>query len=120
MAVAVTGKNYTLIDACESLTPWSGLTDGLVDDFFKEGSYCIGMELWGAGTNDHTLTGSWDLSGTKHLRLWWMTTVLNELDTDANGGFQIGVSDGVNTGFYKVSGSTSYPGGWFNPVIDLQ
>jgi hypothetical protein len=119
MAIVITGKNYTLIDACESLTPWDGLTDALVDDFFKQGSYCLGMELWGSGTNDHTLTGSWDLSGTKHLRLWWMTTVLKELDTDTNGGFQIGVSDGANTGFYKVSGSTTYPGGWFNPVIDL-
>ena len=119
MAVTVSGKNYTLIDACESLTPWSGLTDALVDDFFKQGSYCLGMELWGSGTNDHTLTGTFDLSGTKHLRLWWMTTVLKELDTDVNGGFQIGVSDGSNTGFYKVSGSTTYPGGWFNPVIDL-
>lgn len=119
MAIVVQGKNYTLINTCESLTGWSGLVDGLVTDFFKEGSNCIGIELWGSGTNDHTLTGSWDLSGTKHLRLWWMTTVLNELDTDANGGFQIGVSDGVNTGFYKVSGSTTYPGGWYNPVIDL-
>lgn len=119
MAVVVSGKNYTLINDCESLTGWSGLVDALVTDFFKEGSNCIGMELWQSGNNDHTLTGSWDLSGTKHLRLWWMTTVLNELNTDANGGFQIGVSDGTNTGFYLVSGSTTYPGGWYNPVIDL-
>lgn len=119
MAVTVSAKNYTYIDDCESLGPWDGLVDGLVTDFFKEGSQCIGVELWSSGTNDHTLTGSWDLSGVKHLHLWWMTTVLNELDTDANGGFQIGVSDGVNTGFWLVSGSTTYPGGWYNPVIDL-
>lgn len=119
MAVTVSGKNYSLIDACESLSPWSGLVDALVTDFFKQGSNCIGIELWSSGLNDHTLTGSWDLSGIKHLRFWWMTTVLNELDTDANGGFQIGVSDGSNTGYYKISGSTTYPGGWFNPVIDL-
>lgn len=119
MSVTVSGKNYTLINSCESLTGWSGLVDALVTDFFKEGSNCIGIELWQSGNGDHTLTGSWDLSGTKHLRLWWMTTVLNELNTDANGGFQIGVSDGTNTGFYKVSGSDSYPGGWYNPVIDL-
>lgn len=119
MAVTVSAKNYTLIDACESLTPWAGLSDALVTDFFKEGSNCIGMELWSAGTNDHTLTGSFNLSGTRHLRLWWMTSVLKELDTDANGGFQIGVSDGINTGYYKVSGSTTYLGGWYNPVIDL-
>jgi len=119
MAVTVTTKNYTYLDDCESLSPWSGLVDALVGDFYKEGSNCLGMELWGSGTNDHTLTGSWDLSGIKHLHLWWMTTVLNELDTDANGGFQIGMSDGSNTGFWKVSGSTTYPGGWYNPVLDL-
>lgn len=119
MAVAVSGKNYQLINACESLTGWDGMVDALVTDFFKQGSNCIGLELWAAGDSEHILTGSWDLSGTKHIHLWWMTTCLNELNTEALGGMQIGVSDGTNTGYYYVCGKDTYPGGWYNPCVDL-
>lgn len=119
MAVTISGESYVLINACEDATQW---TDGVPDDvsdFFKEGTQCVGTELWGSGDNDTYITGSWDLSGAKHLRLWFMTTVLKELNTDANGGIQIYVGDGANTGYYYVSGSTTYPGGWYNMVLDL-
>ena len=119
MAVTISGESYVLINACEAKGDW---TDGVPDDvqdFFKEGTQCVGTELWSAGDNDTYITGSWDLSGAKHLRFWFMTTVLKELNTDANGGIQVYVSDGANTGYYYVSGSTTYPGGWYNVVLDL-
>lgn len=119
MTVTVTGKNYTLINACEDSAQWTGGNADDVTAFFKEGTQCVGFELWSSGNLDIYITGSWDLSGTKHLRCWMMTTVLNELNTDANGGVQFYVSDGTNTGYYYVSGSTTYPGGWYNLVIDL-
>lgn len=118
MAVTVSGKNYQLINDCEDYTQWTG-SDGDVTDFFKEGTKCVGIELWQSGDKDIYITGSWDLSGTKHLRIWFMLTCLNELNTDANGGMQFYVSDGTNTGYYYVSGSTTYSGGWYNPCVDL-
>jgi len=119
MVVAVTGKNYSLINACEDSAQWTGGNAADVTAFFKRGTQCIGFELWASGNLDIYITGSWDLSGTKHLRCWMMTTVLNELNTDANGGVQFYISDGTSTGYYYVSGKTTYPGGWYNLVIDL-
>jgi len=37
----------------------------------------------------------------------------------ANAGIQFFVGDATNTAYYKVSGKTSYPGGWYNLVVDL-
>jgi len=119
MTVTVTAKNYSLINACENSTQWTGETPGDVSDFYKEGTQCVGFTVRGIGSNDIYITGSWDLSGMKHLRCWLMTVALKELDTDANGGIQFYVSDGTNTGYYYVSGSTTYPGGWYNLVVDL-
>lgn len=122
MAITIAAKNYTLINDCEDYNDWSGSDDD-VGDFYKEGSQCVGVELWSSGNKDiyydHP-TGSWDMSAVGcHIRLWWMTTVLNELNTDANGGMQVYLSDGSNTGYWYVSGSTSYSGGWYNPVVDV-
>jgi hypothetical protein len=117
MAVTITTKNYLLINACEDATQWTGEAPADVTDFYKEGTQCVGFTVRGTGNNDIYVTGSWDLSG-KHLRCWMMTVALKELDTDANGGVQFFLGDGTNTGYYKVSGSTSYPGGWYNLVLD--
>lgn len=121
MTVTVSAKNYSSIDNCEDYNTWAA-GGGNPDDviaFFKEGTQCVGFELWQSGNLDIYITGSWDLSGVKHLRCWMMLTCLNELNTDANGGVQYYVSDGTNTGYYYISGSTSYPGGWYNLVCDL-
>jgi len=121
MTVTVSCKNYSLIDDCEDFNTWDG-GGGNPDDvtaFYKEGSQCVGFELWASGNLDIYITGSWNLDGVKHLRCWMMTTVLNELNTDALGGIQFYVSDGSNTGYYYVSGKTSYPGGWYPLVCDL-
>jgi len=102
MAFTVTGKNYTEIEACDNENDWTGLNPADVTDFYKYGSQCVGFELWSSGTNDTSITGTWDFSTYTHIRWWVMTTVLNELDTDANGGMQIYMSDGSNTGYWKV------------------
>jgi len=122
MAVTISAKNYTLINAMDDENDWNGMNPGDVTDFYKEGTECVGFELWGSGNNDTYYdhpTGSWDFSGVTHIRWWMMTTVLNELNTDANGGIQLYMSDGTNTGYWYVSGSTTYPGGWWNPVVDV-
>ena len=118
MAITSSVLNYTLINACEAYGDWTGVGAANVTDFFKEGTQCVGFELRLLGDTDIYVTGSWDLTGA-HLRCWMMTTVLNEIDTDANGGIQFYCSDGSNTGYWYVSGSTTYPGGWYNLVVDL-
>lgn len=119
MAITIACKNYNAINLCENSGDWTGSTPGDVTDFYKEGSQCIGFEFWKAGDNDSYISVTEDLSGTTHLHLWFMCTTLKELNTDANGGIQFYLSDGANTGYWYVSGSDSYPGGWINLVIDL-
>jgi hypothetical protein len=118
MAVTASCKNYSLINDCSDYTTWNGETPANVTDFYKEGTACVGFTVRGAGNNDIYLdAGSWNLSG-KHLRFWFMTTALKELDPESNGGIQIYLGDGTNTGYYIVGGSDSYPGGWYPIVLD--
>jgi len=119
VALTITPENYLQISTCESTANWTGNKVALVSDYFKEGSNSLGFTFTTAGNNDAYITGSWNLDGIKHLRIWFMTTALKELQTDALGGVQFLVSDGTNTGYYYVSGKDSYPGGWYNLVVDL-
>jgi hypothetical protein len=117
VAITASVTNYSLINACADSTQWTGSTPANCTDFYKEGSQCVGFTMRSSGNNDSYIAGTWNLSG-KHLHLWWMTTALKELNTDASGGMQIFMYDGTNTGYWKMSGSTTYPGGWLNIVLD--
>jgi len=119
MAVSISGKNYASIDTCESIAAWTGNKVALVPDYFKQGSNSVGFTFSATGNNDAYVTGSWNLSTTPHLRMWLMTVVLKEMESDANGGIQLYCTGGGNTGYWKISGKDSYPGGWYNLVIDL-
>lgn len=120
MALSVTPTNHTLIHSCETTTTgWTGTSAALVTDFAKVGNACIGFILRTAGINDIYVSGSFDLSRTRHLRIWLMTAVFKELETLANGGVQFFVYDGTNTGYYTVGGRDTYPGGWMNYCVDL-
>lgn len=114
MVVTVVPKNYAPINACEVADDWTGETPADVTDFFKEGSQCVGFTVRGAGDNDIYITGTWDLSGSKHLRWWMMTVALTQLNY-----VQLYVGDGTNTGYYNVISGSDYPGGWYNAVVDL-
>lgn len=117
MTIAASVTGYSLINACADSTQWTGSTPLNCIDFFKEGSQCVGFVMKTAGNNDSYISGSWNLS-SKHLHLWWMTTALKELGSDAAGGMQISLYDGTNIGYWKMTGSTTYPGGWMNIVLD--
>lgn len=118
MAVTISCKNYSLIDDCSDSATWNGETPATVSDFYKEGSACIGFTVRGDGANDIYLdAGSWNLSG-KHFHFWMMTTTLKELNPESGGGIQVVLGDGTNTGYYTVGGSDTYPGGWWNLVLD--
>lgn len=123
MAITVSGKNYTQISGCESITDggdWTGV-DTQDNKNFKEGSYSLCGTLKANGDNDavFTPTVAVDMSGTKHLRFWYICTSGGLLNTFAGGGIQVGISDGINTGFWKLAGRDTYEGGWINLVVDV-
>ena len=119
MAVTVTTDGYNLIDAMDDDSPWTATTTD-VTDFYKEGSQCVGFTMTTNGNNDAYRSVTEDLSSTPcHIRFWFMTTSLNELNTDANGGVQVYLSDGSNTGYWYAAGSTTYTGGWMAVVVDV-
>lgn len=120
MAITVTtDASFNLINTCEAATDWVGESPSDVADFFQEGTQCVGFTVRGNGNNDITLTVTEDLSGVTHLRCWYLTTVVTEMDIEANGGVQFFVSDGSNTGYWYVSGRDTYPGGWYPLVVNL-
>ncbi|GAI99617.1 unnamed protein product, partial [marine sediment metagenome] len=121
MTVTVLGKNYIQISACDAITDWDFNrveTDSVTR---KEGDASLCGILNSVGNNDaiYEPGGFIDLSGVKHLRLWFLATVGALLNTDALGGIQLIVSDGVDTAYYYVSGRDTYPGGYMNLVADV-
>lgn len=117
MTVSVSAKNFTSINYCENASNFTGSTPSDVTDFFKQGTQCVGFTMKSSGNNDTYLSGSWNLS-SKHLHFWYMTVALKELNVEASGGFQVYLSDGTNTGYYYMTGSDTYPGGFLNLVLD--
>lgn len=131
MALTITPVTYYQLGKCDALIDlegtWTGNSAGTESDFFKEGAGCLGFTIRVVGNNDILYTkasGTWDLSGVKHLRLWFLCSTPNAINVDdpadpANAGIQFFVGDATNTAYYKVGGKTSYPGGWYSLVIDL-
>ena len=124
MALTVYGKGYKQISSCDTTTSggtWSGFTFTVDNLTFKEGAAALSCVVKTAGDNTiiFTPTSAVDLSGIKHVRWWILLTHGNILNTEVNGGLQFWVSDGSNTGYWKIMGRDTYPGGWINPVIDV-
>lgn len=123
MAVTVSGKNYTQLSGCESTTDGGAWTvlDAPDNVNFKEGSNSLAGTMKASGINTATFTPTSvvDMSGTKHLRMWFIDSAAGLLDTKANGGIQLGITDGVNTGYWNLGGKDTYNGGWLNLVVDL-
>lgn len=120
MAITVSAQTQTILDACDSVT--NNDMDGVDTVDFKQNSTSCYATKKAAGNNDCTFTkasGTWDLSGTKHLRFWGLFVQGSLINTIASGGIQVGVTDGSNTGYYYVGGKDTYPGGWYNFCVDL-
>lgn len=123
MAVTVSGKNFTQISGCESTSDggtWL-VFDTQDGDVVKEGTYSLCGTFKTSGNNDGTFTPSSavDLSGTKHVRFWILSTHGGLLNVASSGGIQFFASDGSNTGYWYVGGKDTYPGGWWNAVVDV-
>jgi hypothetical protein len=119
MTVTVAAKNQTVLDACDSTT--DNDADGTDSVDFKENSASCYWTKRSSGNNDLTFTkasGTWDFSTYTHVRWWGLFLQGSLINTDVAGGIQFGATDGSNTGWWKVSGSDSYPGGWYNFVCN--
>jgi hypothetical protein len=123
MAVTVAGKNYTQISSCDTASSggtWGG-SPAVDSANKKEGVASLSDILKSSGNNDWTFTptSSIDMSGIKHLRIWCIFTHGGLVELEVNDGIQLFISDGTNTGYYTVGGRDTYPGGWYNFVVDV-
>ncbi len=127
MALTITPINYLKISGCESTSDggtWTANAIAAVSDFKREGTNCLGATIRALGNNDMNLAGTFDLSGTKHLRVWILYVNISNLGVDvpadpAKAGIQLYVGDASVTAYYNVSGKTTYPGGWYPLVVDV-
>lgn len=123
MAVTLTA-NLTEIDDADSITNWaSNETLESNTTYFREGSASVGVQRVSQETSyaqydyytDHSNTYL-DITGETHIYFWIRTVAT--LDTLANGGVRIRLTDG--SGNYRewwVGGSDNYYGNWQCYVI---
>jgi len=121
MTITSSVSGYSLLDDCSDYTTWNGESPATVTDFYITGTSCVGFTVRGDGANDiYVDTGTYDLSGSPcHVRFWMMTTALKELLSEASDGIQFYCTDGSNTAYWTIGGSDTYPGGWWNLVVDV-
>lgn len=118
MTVTIVGTNYSQISSFDTdITggSWAGQAPAEDTVNYKEGAGSMSF-IMKAGTEltVFTPTSSIDLSGTKHVRFWFLATHGGDFST-----LELGVDDGVDTGFWQVSSLAEYAGGWHQCIIDV-
>lgn len=117
MATPSFNLNLNVISACDA-DDWDGGVGILDTVIYKQNNASLSLAVRDGGTAG--ITGTWDMSATDaHIRMWVIHTFVTNLETKANGGIQLYVSDGVNTNYYYVSGSDTHPGSWELVQADL-
>ncbi|GIU69077.1 MAG: hypothetical protein KatS3mg002_0313 [Candidatus Woesearchaeota archaeon] len=112
--------DLVLIDNCSSITNWSANSIEVYNDFYIEGTSSLGAALRTVGNNDFTRSNlNLNLTNT-HLRIWVNTNTSSGMNTKANGGLQVFIGDGTNTGYWYLEGADTYAGGWIQLVVDTQ
>lgn len=113
----VTTGNITVIDDGESTANWVGDTFSLDPDIKVEGSNSVSCALTNNGVNEIYVSGTFNLSGGEHLRLWCNFSFVGNIASEAANGIQLWISDGTNTAFWTVGGSDTYAGGWKQFIV---
>jgi hypothetical protein len=118
MAVTVSGKNYSQIEACDDTSGVWDITEEADSNNYKEGSASLSFTMKSSGTNTCTLSSiNVDFTtGSAHLRFWFLDSAPGLL-SDTNSAIEVGISDGTNTGYYNLN-TQRYEGGWKNMVVD--
>ncbi len=126
MATATLTTDLVKITSCDTTTDggtWSGVPLSVTtsDPEPAEGVACLGgiFKSTTATLNDSFFTPTVKLNLTgKHLRFKCFNALKATMKTQDLGGLMLSIYDGVNTGYYKVSGSDVYVGGWETLVLD--
>ncbi len=117
MATATLTNTPTVLDNAESTTDWNGDSFDLEPDIKVQGSNSVATLMTNNGTNDIYVDGftAADMDNV-HLRLWFNCAFVGYLaSTNA---IQVFISDGSNTAYWTVIGSSAeYTGGWKNVVV---
>ena len=126
MALTVDKTALTDLWDGDTVQSWSLDTGSAADSTFtdrqREGSACLGFQVSNEIQRQYLSFTSFDMSGTRQKIYMWMYST-GYLDTQANGGFQIGVGDGTNRRYYYVGGSDFFGfqvGPWSCFVLDPQ
>lgn len=118
MATAVLGLlGHTEIDDADANTDWTTLTTA-DPDIKKEGLNAMSGILRSDLDTGYVSKAAAISCAGEHLRLWINTINVPYMETTVNGGYEIYVSDGVNTDYITIFSSDDYTGGWFNAVVD--
>ena len=119
MTVTIVGTNYLQITSMDTDTAggtWDGQTPADDASSYKEGagSMCFVMKTNGTNVTTFTPSSSVDLSGTKHVRFWMLSTHGGDFTQT-----ELGITDGANTGYWVLASASEYPGGWYQCIIDV-
>jgi hypothetical protein len=116
MANPYLDTDFVIFSACESTSDggtWTINSAATDTESKKQGTY----SLYGTirTTDSHYCgfvpTTPKDISG-KHMRVWFLTASASLMQTKDLGGCKMTLSDGTNSGVWKVLGSDTYQGGW--------
>lgn len=106
MTVAVT-NNMTLVNSAEVTGDWYTSTGKInaYSGFNREGTYCMGMSVNNTEEYCYDTISSTDMNN-KIIYSWQFCA--GNVDTQANGGFQIVIGDGTNIRGYYVGGRDNF------------
>jgi hypothetical protein len=108
----------TTISVADATTNWVGTSLDVDPDLKKEGSNAVfgilRSDLATIYFDDSTIRS---MDG-EHFRGWMLFAAVANLDSEANGGMEVFMSDGTNTAYWTVFGNDTYFGGWKNVVLD--
>lgn len=118
MATATLGLiGFTEIDDADTNASWTE-TVTADPDIKKEGTNSMSGILRADGEHAYYNDGTSRSSSGEHLRMWVNTVNTPYMQPESSGGYQATLYDGTNTDYYTIFGSDTYPGGWFNVVVD--
>jgi hypothetical protein len=116
MATPVLTTDLITINACNTVSGWSGDTFVLDPDFKKEGSNCVSCQSTTNGVNRITCSVANVTLGTEHIRFWFASTMTGFYEAGA-AALQLEVVHTGGTAIWNIDPTRVYAGGWLNVVI---
>lgn len=112
-------SNLSTISDGESITNWSGDTFSLEPDVKVQGSNSVSCAQTTNGVNDVQYDAAFNMANL-HLRMWVNSSISGDMQTEANNGMQLYLTDGTNTAYWTVAGGDTYAGGWVDFLVDVE